>query len=68
MRRKRSIPDSRPDWRDPNMPVIRNYKMGNGKQITEVDQDYEHRYREHLMQVSDNPGYKIDPTYNMRKR
>ncbi len=62
------MPDTRPDWRDPDMPVLRKYRMGNGSTKTEVDPDYEHRYREHLMQVSEHPNYRDDPTYNLNRR
>lgn len=58
----------KPDWRDPSMPVLRLYKMADGTQRTEVDPDYEHRYREMLMSASDNPSWRDDPTYNMKRR
>ena len=67
MRRKPYI-DLRPSWRDPQMPVLRKYKMGDGSVKTDIDPDYEHRYREMLMEHSPNPGWKQDPTYNMRKK
>ncbi len=66
MRRPR--PDTRPSWRDPNMPVLRDYHMADGTKCTVVDPDYEHRYREYLMQVSENPPYKNDPTYNLKRK
>lgn len=37
--------DQRLDWRDPDMPVIREYKMANGEVVNLVDPDYERRYR-----------------------
>lgn len=64
---KRPKPDRRPSWRDPNLPCIRNYRMGNGQTVTEVSPDYERRYREHMMQSASQPHYRDDPTYNMRK-
>lgn len=67
MRRRSREPDTRPSWRDPNMPVIRNYLMGDGSRKVVVDQDYERRYREMLMATSPHPDYKLDPTYNMRR-
>lgn len=67
MRRTRT-PDLRLSWRDPNMPVLRDYIMGDGSRKHIVDPDYERRYREHLMQLPDErPRYKLDPTYNLRK-
>lgn len=63
MRRKRLPPDTRPDWRDPAMPVIRNYLMADGSRRDLVDPDYERRYREHLMSTTDFPTYRFDPDY-----
>lgn len=56
------------DWRDPTMPVIRPYKMADGSRKEIVDPDYEHRYREHLMTAAVQPGFRDDPTYNMKRR
>jgi hypothetical protein len=58
----------RPNWRDPYMPVYRNYLMPNGTRRVEVDPDYEHRYREHMMLVADQPHWRKDPTYNLPQR
>lgn len=57
-----------PNWRDPNMPVIRHYVMSNGTIRTEADPDYERRYREHMMQVAPMPDWRQDPTYNLRRK
>jgi len=65
---RRPKPDLRPSWRDPNMSVFRDYKMADGSLRTDVDPDYEHRYREMLMEYSPNPSWKKDPTYNMRRK
>lgn len=62
------LPDTRLNWRDPNMPVIRNYKMGDGSVKQTVDPDYEHSYREFMMVASNALPYKLDPTYNLRKK
>lgn len=66
--RKRLPPDRRLDWRDPNMPVLRPYKMADGTRKEIVDPDYERRYREHLMQSAVQPRYQSDPTYNLRRK
>lgn len=50
------------------MPVIRRYRLSNGETLTEVDPDYEHRYREHLIGMSTEPGWRKDPTYNLRRK
>lgn len=65
---KRPLPDPRPHWSDPNLPCIRSYRMNDGTRKTSIDPDYEHRYREMLMQTSAHPSWKQDPTYNLRKR
>lgn len=67
-RRKKPGNDLVYDWRDPSMPVVRSYKMRDGTLRTEVDPDYEHRYREHMMTAAEQPGYKNDPTYNLNRR
>ena len=66
MRRPR-LPNSRPDWRDPACPCIRRYTMADGTIRTEVDPDYERRYREHLIEIDSRPTYDKDPTYHMRR-
>lgn len=55
------------DWRNPSMPVIRTYKMADGTTRTEVDPDYERRYREHMMNSAEQPKFRDDPTYEMRR-
>lgn len=66
MRRPR--PDTRLSWRDPNMPVLREYVMGDGSRRTIVDPDYERRYREFLMQTTAHPNWRSDPTYHSKRR
>lgn len=71
-RRRERYEDRRLDWRDPQMPVIREYTMRNGERKIIVDADYEHRYREHLMEVERvecrYPDWRSDPTYNLRRK
>ena len=67
MRRPRPNPRAL-DWRDPNMPVLRDYLMADGSRKTIVDPDYEHRYREMLMQTTAHPSHKLDPTYDLKKQ
>jgi hypothetical protein len=54
MNRRYRAPDGL-DWRDPNMPVIRRYTMGNGEVREVVDPDYERRYREYLLSTTIHP-------------
>jgi hypothetical protein len=65
---KHRRPDHRLSWRDPNMPVLRDYVMGDGSVKYIVDPDYEHRYRAMLMETSAHPSYKLDPTYDLKKQ
>lgn len=65
---RRLPPDTRPSWRDPNMPVLRRYKMADGTTRTDIDPDYEHRYREFLIETSSEPEWDRDPTYDMRRK
>lgn len=65
---KRPKPDNRPDWRDPQMPVMRDYRMGNGEVRHVIDPDYERRYREMLMETTAHPSFHNDPTYNLNRR
>ena len=69
-RRRRLPPDTRPNWRDPNMPVMRDYVMRDGTKRTQVDPDYEHRYREFLITLPDDthPNWRLDPTYDLKKQ
>lgn len=68
MSAKRLPPDHRLSWHDPAMPVLRDYKMGNGEVRNVIDPEYERRYREMLVQTSVEPSWKNDPTYDMRKK
>lgn len=65
---KRPRLDTRFNWRDPNMPVMRDYVMRDGSRKNVIDPDYEHRYREHMMNAAPHPNWRSDPTYNLRKR
>lgn len=65
---KRLPPDNRLDWRDPDMPVYRNYRMRDGSIQVYVEPDYEHRYREFMMQDAAQKSWRNDPTYNLRRK
>jgi len=56
------------DWRHEAMPVYRNYTMRDGRKVEYVDPNYERRYREHLVEAAEQPNWRNDPTYNMRRR
>lgn len=59
---------TRLDWRDTNMPVIRDYVMQDGTKKSIISPDYERRYREHMMNAAPQPNWKDDPTYNLRRK
>ena len=49
-RRRRLSPRTDiPDWRDPQLPVTREYNLMNGKIMRDPDPEYERRFREMLM-------------------
>jgi hypothetical protein len=61
MKRRRLPPDTRLDWRDPNMPVlgksgrpIAHYKMQLKAQMS--------------MDLSTAPSWRSDPTYNSKRK
>ncbi len=57
-----------PHWNDPQMPVHRTYRLRDGTVLDEVDPDYERRYRAHLLETTAQPGWREDPTYNLRRK
>lgn len=67
MKRRKPEPDTRLDWRNPAMPVCRDYRFGSGERKTVIDPDYERRYREMLMNTGAELEWYNDPTYNLRK-
>lgn len=66
-RRRKLPPDTRPDWRDPAMPLCRNYTFANGRKVTEVPPEFEQEWRQICMQRNSMPEWRDDPTYNLRK-
>ena len=71
MRRRRK-PDTRLDWRDPNMPVIRDIEYQNGMRVWRVQEliapEIEQKYRIEVMQHYPRQDWRQDPTYHMAKR
>lgn len=65
--KRRLPPDTRPDWRDPEMPVIRDYKMPDGTTKEYVTPEFENRYRAYFFPLIPVPTWKEDPTYNLRR-
>lgn len=67
MRKPNRTPDSRLNWRDPAMPVMRDYRISNGTTKHIIDPEYERQWREMCMEINTMPTWRNDPTYNMRK-
>ena len=66
MARRKPIPDTRLDWRDPNMPVLR---LNERRQTIEVSP---HNIQSYYWQRINSPfygvpHYKDDPTYFLKK-
>jgi hypothetical protein len=64
---KRRLPDTRLNWRDPDMPVLR---LNNKREMIEVSPEYIHSYYDRKMASLDNiaPSWRHDPTYDLRKK
>lgn len=60
MRRKPPAPDTRLDWRDPEMPVI-------GKSGREIDHNKMNLKANMALATTREPTWRKDPTYNLRK-
>ena len=65
--KRRHLPDTRLDWRDPNMPVLR---LNNKGQFVEVDPEFIQQYYDRKINSIDYvaPHYKNDPTYFLKKK
>ncbi len=69
MRRRKSLSvDLRPDWRDPNMPVILNCTdPTTGPYLKEFTSERATLAFSIRMKMSSAPSWHNDPTYNLRK-
>jgi hypothetical protein len=61
---RRPKPDLRPDWRDPNMPVLVDLKS---KGLTPWAPERFQRAVAHRLEICTEPNWDKDPTYNLRK-
>ena len=75
MKRRRLPPDTRPDWRDPNMPVLRKIEYTNGFQrvirLEELTPEQESFYAKKNMDAGFNPftpHWTQDTTYHLTNR
>lgn len=70
MRRRRQPPDTRLDWRDPEMPCLclaRNTFTGQltVREFTPREIQYQSSW---YMDNGDGPHFSMDPTYNLRRK
>ncbi len=63
-RRKPPVPDHRPSWRDPAMPVLAISKTQGPIYITP---ERWQRVCQVRLAMCNEPHYTADPTYNLRK-
>jgi hypothetical protein len=72
MRRRRNRePDTRLNWRDPDMPVLRPWEDRWGKvYIREIPPEEESEYCTSMVNNNNPnaPSWRNDPTYNLAKR
>lgn len=61
MKRRPLPPDTRLDWRDPNMPVL-------GKSGRPIDHTKMVVKANMALELSTEPNWKNDPTYHMKRK
>ena len=61
MRRRRLVPDDRPSWRDPEMPVVN--KFG---QLVPAEGRHQHAIAQ--LEKLGAPNWRHDPTYDLKRR
>lgn len=70
-RRRHQEPDTRLNWRDPNMPVLRVVECGFRTTVEEFPPDEEKQHAEYMLQVqmenTKTPRWIDDPSYNWRQ-
>lgn len=63
--RRRPRPDTRPDWRDPNMPVLVQHRTDG---LIAIEPERLTKVAQVRLQMCTEPTYDRDPTYNLRRR
>lgn len=64
MRRRPQPPDTRPDWRDPNMPCFEHSKS---RGMVEFTAEEKTQISSQRLQFN-APNWRDDPTYNLRRK
>jgi hypothetical protein len=69
-RRRHPLPDTRPSWRDPDMPVLLPCKDQTTGQpyLREYTSDRAQYAFSVRMQMGNALPWQIDPTYNLRRK
>lgn len=69
MKRNRK-PDTRLDWRDPDMPVIRKVLIDNKPAVVKIPPKKieEYYFNKIFGSEYDAPNYKLDPSYWWREK
>lgn len=63
-RKRRFVPDTRPDWRDPNMPC---YEHSKSRGMIEFTAEQKTGISTQRLQLP-APNWRNDPTYNLRRK
>lgn len=63
-KRRRLPPDTRPNWRDPNMPVLAQHRE---KGLIPIEPERLSKVARIRLDMCTEPTYDRDPTYNLRK-
>lgn len=56
------------DWRDPDMPLVRNYLFSNGTVLNTVDKEFEQAWRARCMEMNAASSWRNDPTYHSKRK
>lgn len=70
MRRRRQLPDTRLDWRDPEMPCLLKARHERTGQVVirEFSPEEAQYQAQHRLSNPFVPSFKHDPTYNLRRK
>lgn len=62
---KRPRPDNRPDWRDPNMPVLVQHRTDG---LISVEPERLQKVANVRLHMCPEPDWHDDPTYDLKKQ
>ena len=61
---RRPLANDRPDWRDPDMPVLCCHKT---KGLVAVDPEYARGMAQYKLRTNPVPDWRRDPTYDLKR-